>query len=249
MLNKNNKEILTLKDVMELLSLSDKTIYKMIKENSIPYKRIGKQYRFNKQDLINWFNTKNNEKENILDKIKKMPDTYEKRLLFVAYLTKTLEKHKIKPIIVGGNAVEFYTSGGYATADIDIIINNEKIADKILNRLGFMKTGKDYYSKEYDIAIEFPSGELAGDYEKLSKVEINGLYVYIIGIEDIIQDRLNAYFHWKSTDDYQWARQMAIINYEMIDWKYLKKRSNEEQTIKAFKQLKKEIEKYINENH
>ena len=248
-MNENNKEILTLKDVMELLSLSDKTIYKMIKENTIPYKRIGKQYRFNKQDLIDWFKIEDNAKEKILDKIKKMPDTYVKRLLFVAYLTGTLEKYKIKPIIVGGNAVAFYTSGGYATADIDIITDNEKKVEKILNRLGFIKTGKDYYSKEYDIAIEFPSGELAGDHKKISKVEIGELYVYIIGIEDIIQDRLNAYVHWKSTDDYQWAKQMATINYEMIDWKYLEKRSIKEQTLKAFKKLQKEIEKYENENH
>ncbi len=38
-----------------------------------------------------------------------------------AVITKALESLGIKPIVVGGSAVEFYTQGQYATADVDFV--------------------------------------------------------------------------------------------------------------------------------
>ncbi|MEW6041610.1 MAG: hypothetical protein AB1633_08825, partial [Elusimicrobiota bacterium] len=54
-------------------------------------------------------------------------------------------------------------------------------------------------------------------------------------------DRLNAYVHWKSTDESNWIKELMFINYKGLDWSYLNKRSKEENTYSALKKLKKEL--------
>lgn len=44
----------SVKDVAEMLKVSDKTIYRMIKNETIPCFRVGGQWRFDVQELISW---------------------------------------------------------------------------------------------------------------------------------------------------------------------------------------------------
>ena len=252
-----NKDIMDLKDVAKYLSFSQKKLYNLVKERNIPFARIGGQYRFVKEDIDAWlsgqvrdsggsYSTVKSEdpvrygNQINLPELKSMPDTYEKRLLFVGLLTKQLTKYNIRPIVVGGNAVEFYTLGGYATGDIDVVVENYKILGKVLTGWGFKKQGRHWTSEEYDIIIESPADELSGSVEKVVEVEIKGLKVYLEGIEDIVIDRLNALVHWKSKDDGEWARRMVELNKDKIDWKYLEKRAKEEKVEKALERLKNE---------
>jgi hypothetical protein len=48
-------------------------------------------------------------------------DSVKRRLGVVAILTEALKKYAIRPVIVGGFAVELWTMGKYATLDIDLI--------------------------------------------------------------------------------------------------------------------------------
>ena len=45
---------LTVRDVARLLNVSEKTIYRWIKEASIPAYRVNEQYRFNRAELLEW---------------------------------------------------------------------------------------------------------------------------------------------------------------------------------------------------
>ena len=45
---------LKLKDVAKLLKLSDKTIYRWVQAGKIPYYRINHQYRFRKEEILQW---------------------------------------------------------------------------------------------------------------------------------------------------------------------------------------------------
>lgn len=177
--------------------------------------------------------------------LKKMPDTLEKRFLFIGFLTKEMAKYNIKPVIIGGNAVEFYTAGGYTTSDIDIVCPDYKILGKILKSWGFRKEGRHWFNKKIDILIESPADVLNGSKDNISEVEIKGYKVYVEGIEDIVIDRLNAYVHWRSLDDGNWARQMIILNKGRIDWNYLLKRAKKAKVIKALNKLKLPLKKKI----
>ena len=45
---------LSVKDTANLLNVSDKTIYRWIKQRAIPFYRINEQFRFNRSELLDW---------------------------------------------------------------------------------------------------------------------------------------------------------------------------------------------------
>lgn len=45
---------LSVKDTARLLSVSEKTVYRWIKQQTIPAYRVGDQYRFNRAELLEW---------------------------------------------------------------------------------------------------------------------------------------------------------------------------------------------------
>jgi len=235
--------LMTVRDVAKYLGLSERTIYSMIKYGEIPYIKVGGRYRFSREKVEEWLRQNLKEKmPTALQLVKETADPLTKRLLFIGLLNKELEPENIKPIIVGGNAVEFYTAGGYATYDIDVIAPSEPL-DKVLKKWGFDKVGRHWISEELDIIIEAPSFALDKEEqcEKLYEVEIDNLKVYILGIEDLIIDRLNAYVHWKSQDDGIWAKELMVLHSEEIDWDYLEKRAGEEKVEAALAELKEEL--------
>ena len=50
-------DILTIEDVSKLFKISKGKLYKDARDGKIPAKKMGKQWRFMKTDLINWFMT------------------------------------------------------------------------------------------------------------------------------------------------------------------------------------------------
>lgn len=169
----------------------------------------------------------------------KISPPFKQRLYFVGILTKYLKDEGIRPVVVGGNAVEFYTLGTYATVDIDLVSPGYEIIDKLLKSWGFEKLGRHWLLSEIDLEVEIPASSLGEDEEsKILEVEVEGLKVYLIGIEDLIIDRLNAYVHWKSLEDGEWAEQLIKLHFSKIDWLYLESRALKEETLKALKKLK-----------
>lgn len=47
-------ELLTFKDAVEFLKTSEKTLMKLLQEENIPARKIGKEWRFSKDALIKW---------------------------------------------------------------------------------------------------------------------------------------------------------------------------------------------------
>src|SRR2546422_11736908 len=45
---------LTVRDVSSLLSVSEKTIYRWVKQGVLPAYRVNEQYRFNRAELLEW---------------------------------------------------------------------------------------------------------------------------------------------------------------------------------------------------
>lgn len=135
-------------------------------------------------------------------------DKHDTMLRIAAIITKLLEPFEIKPIIVGGFSVEIYTQRNYSTFDIDFITHDIKTVSNLLLELGFQKEGRHLFHEGLKVAVEFPDTDLAGSYAKISEIEIDedeGLFVYVISIEDIIMDRLRAYLYWHETDSKEWG--------------------------------------------
>lgn len=73
------------------------------------------------------------------------------------------------------------------------------------------------------------------------EVKVDQLSVFVLGIEDIMVARLNAFVHWKSTDDGNWARELIAIHEVDIDWPYLRTSAAGNRVDKALGQLVKEL--------
>ncbi|MCE9624098.1 MAG: hypothetical protein K8R69_01395, partial [Deltaproteobacteria bacterium] len=101
------------------------------------------------------------------------------------------------PILVGGAAVEFYTQGGYTTADIDMIAPGGPELFGKMSEMGFERMGKDFVDEKNKIYIEFP-GRALGPTERDRRILIGDRYLRIISIEDLIVDRLCSFKYWKS---------------------------------------------------
>jgi len=150
---------------------------------------------------------------------------YETMLRTAAILTKLLEQNNVKPIIVGGFSVEIYTNRDYATFDIDIVTSDIVTVASTLQKLGFKKEGRHFYHERLKIAIEFPDDILAGSHERISKIDIDeteGLYVFVISVEDIIMDRLRASIYWYESESKIWGMKMLSDYFDQLDLEYMK---------------------------
>jgi excisionase family DNA binding protein len=50
----NDHEVLTVKEVSELLRVNPSTIYRLTKEGRIPAFKIGSDWRFRKEGIVRW---------------------------------------------------------------------------------------------------------------------------------------------------------------------------------------------------
>jgi len=170
-------------------------------------------------------------------------EDFNKKIEIIAVITTAVEEQLgIRPVIVGGQAVEFYTAGGYSTMDIDLICetSTDKI-DSILTRLGFARENKYWIltSEDTEIALEIPSGPLAGDSSKITRVNTPGGHrAYVISVEDILIDRLNACVHWNEAWQEEWIIGIIVLNYTEIDWEYLTKRAKREKVADVLRKMK-----------
>ena len=162
----------------------------------------------------------------------------------MAIISREAKKYGIKPVIVGGAAVEFYTRDWYSTADIDIAIDKTKRKEfeKIMKKMKFRRFGRMWIKEDLSLYIEAPADITDIDMEKITIVETPVGNAYVIGIEDILFDRIQAAEHWKSEADKEQAIRIASLYFDEIDWSYLEKKCRKEESLKMLKIVKKEAE-------
>lgn len=150
-------------------------------------------------------------------------DSLRKRLIALGLLADRLAESDIEPILVGGTALEFYTAGGYATQDVDLALPLAPEVDAAFAELGFEKEGRYWFREDLDLLFEAPApAGLPGEDAPRTVVEVEGLRVVILGVEDLLLDRLRAAVHWQSEEDRRWARRLALLYADRLDWPYLR---------------------------
>lgn len=164
-----------------------------------------------------------------------IPDRLQRALHVVGLWTERLKSEGIRPIIVGGTAVEFYTFGAYMTYDIDLVCANRHEALVQLKALGFEQSPspRHWYHEKLAMVIEIPDDQLAGSVERIARVEVGPYSAYVIGIEDLVLDRLRAYVHWASPQDGEWAKRLLSLHQQAIDWPYLVEMASAEDGLYA----------------
>ena len=161
-----------------------------------------------------------------IDSLLNESDPQRRRLIALGLLTALLEPHDIEPILVGGGAVELYTAGGYTTGDTDLALPSDPSVDAAFTVLGFRKEGRFWIREDLDLLFEAPApAGLPGEDAPRTVLDVDGLRVVVIGIEDLILDRLRAWIHWKSDEDGRWTRRLVALYADRLDWAYLANRA------------------------
>lgn len=185
-------------------------------------------------------------KEEIIGLIRQTEAPLKRQLLAVALISHLLQKKgKEVPIVIGGLALSYYTREVYFTADIDLAYSDREALDEVLTEIDFEKKGRYWVNEDLKIAIEVPVGVLAEEDAPLEIVELGPeLQCKIIGIEDLIIDRLNACKHWKSEIDCEMAELLIMRYFKELDWDYLeeKARKLENDLIQELEELKEKSE-------
>ena len=171
---------------------------------------------------MDWMDT-----EKVLGLIKKTESPLKRQLITVALISNLLqEQGKEAPIIMGGLALSYYSREVYFTADIDLAYADKDALHEVLSEIGFEKKGRYWVNEDLKIAVEAPVGMLADEDSPLEIVELGtDLQCRIIGIEDLMIDRLNACKHWKSEIDCEMAELLIMRYANELDWAYLEKKA------------------------
>lgn len=87
------------------------------------------------------------------------------------------------------------------------------------------------------MAIEVPDSVLAGSTERVVRVQVGDVEVHVIGLEDLVMDRLRAFVYWRSSADGEWAARLMALHEGEIDWGYLRGKAAEEGLGNALDQI------------
>jgi len=161
----------------------------------------------------------------LIPQLKREPNPQKMKMLLVGYITDRLEKASQSVLLVGGQAVETYTGGQFLTGDIDITTTDPKATEKILASLGFERIGMIWLSKDLGVAIQIVGLLTTGSLERTLTILAGPYDVRVIGVEDLIVDRLAHAKSWKSPGDMEKAKVLYANFKKQIDQNYLRETS------------------------
>jgi hypothetical protein len=153
--------------------------------------------------------------------LRKARNTAEKTLWFGAILASELGQDVV---IVGGSAIEIYTSGWYVSGDIDLVGERNAII-KILERWEFLKSGRMWSRVDLGLWVDPVARDYTGDTRKLQEVATPYGRVKLASLEDLIAKRLIETKVWPRGGTELFDQALALANeYDgQIDWDYVTK--------------------------
>lgn len=163
-----------------------------------------------------------------LTRLRAVRNPLEVQLRTAAVLARLLVPIGGPVVVVGGSAVSFYTGGAYLSRDVDLVtdVPGPQIFG-VLERIGFRRQDGAWIHAEVDVVVDFPSPPLAGDSRRVTQVQTSDGPISIIGLEDLLIDRLNAVVHWGDSEAREWCVTMLALH-PKLDRAYVEQRAAEE---------------------
>lgn len=163
-----------------------------------------------------------------LRKLEGVENVLEVQLSTAAVISRLIAYVGDPPTVVGGLAVSFYTGGAYLSRDVDLVtgLPGPQIWG-ILEQIGFRRQNGAWIHAEADVVVDFPSPPLAGDVSRVATVETPQGSIRVIGVEDLLIDRLNAVVHWKDAEAREWCVTILTLH-AGLDMRYLFDRAKAE---------------------
>jgi len=158
--------------------------------------------------------------------LKQEQDLFKRRIQFIAFLTEKLKEEGVDAILVGGEAIDLYTAGNFATSDIDLLVTNRAVTEKLLNKFGFGKEANGlWFNKDLNIVIQVIPEPYSGDPARLRKFRVKDFELRVAAPEDLIANRLYSKKFGKSNPQRDSEQAIALLKIfaDSIDNTYLNK--------------------------
>ena len=169
------------------------------------------------------------------------PNELRKKMLLLGYVSERMARRNASVFLVGGQAVETYTGGVFTTGDIDITTTDTKETEALLEKLGFVREGMIWVSMRLGMAVH-----LVASYPRRSvrhrTFEVDGYLVKVVGVEDLVIDRLCAAKFWNSERDAEQAKALLNVFRDSIDEGYLEETARAENVHDLLMQTKRRPE-------
>jgi hypothetical protein len=137
------------------------------------------------------------------------------------------------PVLVGGGAVEVYTSGAVMTGDFDLSCGRQDILEEIMRQHGFVRPSgpgvatRGWMHPDLGLGFEVVSDTLLDGMADRAKMRVVELgedgSVAVIAIEDIIADRMGQYASGTAPEMLGQAREVYSLS-EGLDVDYMERR-------------------------
>jgi hypothetical protein len=146
---------------------------------------------------------------------------HSERILFItALLTKELEETKDATIMVGGSAIEIYTSSLYVSQDLDLVASRRE-AIRILESWGFAQEGRIWWRSDWKIAVDLVGPDYHGSRSRTQLIETPYGPVRLAAIEDLVVKRLAEAKHFQSQEALSQTVMLVSEYRGSLDDKYL----------------------------
>jgi hypothetical protein len=156
--------------------------------------------------------------------LKQERDLFKRRISFIAFLANTLQQNNVDVILVGGQAIDLYAASTFATSDMDLVVNNRAVTEKLLNRFGFGKEANGlWFNRDLNIVIQVIADSYSGDIDRIRKFKVKEYELKVAAPEDLIANRLYSAKFWRSNVQLDLEESVALLKIfsDSIDNAYL----------------------------
>ncbi|MDI6716820.1 MAG: hypothetical protein QME63_07740 [Actinomycetota bacterium] len=176
-----------------------------------------------------------------LDILKSDINPLTKRIIFAGMLTMALEKEGFSPVVTNNYAVELYTQGNYEAETIDIVAPVELI-NKVLPSWDFARDGDFWVNQDLGIKVKSHAEDLdEKEMQRVAEINFNGATIYLLGVDDLIVNKLIDFASTDDRQDYIWAQEIMELFINEIDLDYLRDRAAEKGVYEPLQSIINEI--------
>ncbi len=154
-------------------------------------------------------------------------DPTEEMLEIAGVVDAALRPIQIRPVVVGGLAVAYWTTGLYLTADIDVVMPHSTKIEERLAALGFEREGRFWTLPGRDPVFEAPGSTLEFNPEGHTEVELaSGRRIRVQDVEELLLLRLAEFVATGNADVLQQC--LWLLRVSGIDSGRLRSRAGDE---------------------
>jgi predicted nucleotidyltransferase len=158
-------------------------------------------------------------------------DETERMLGVVGVITEAVRDLGVRPVVVGGLAVQYWTQARYTTSDIDLLLPGRPEIDERLQALGLERRGRHWVLSGSELFIEAP-GSALGPSERIEEVDLSdGTAVALLSLEDVLIYRLHEFVATGHADVAEQAA--ALVSVPNVNQERLRQRASEERLTNA----------------